>query len=384
MRVEFRRLSRSPISTCFALGFIGLLACSAATAGIEPKVRVLLYNGTDPIRVGLIAEPKQVRLDSRADLLIDGQPSAKVWTPVGTGPWRVGSRIVRGEVLVRVRRQRIEVLNRIGIESYVASTVGGEMSPSWPTEALRAQAVAARTYVLHEAARNRDQPWDVRATAASQVYLGLEAETPETRRATRTTEGEVLTYAGKPILAVFHSTAGGRTATAGEVWGEDLPYLQVVEVEDEDDAPHMYWRTAMGRQAMTEILEAADIVVGELQSLSIDRRTASGRVESLLVKGSQGTRRFGGAELRRLLGGLALRSTLFEIRESADEFIFVGSGHGHGVGMSQWGARAMARHGASYERILARFYPGTRLEKRSSRRAVLRGIDRTNDQGDQK
>ncbi|MFP6656162.1 MAG: SpoIID/LytB domain-containing protein [Myxococcota bacterium] len=384
MRVEFWRLSRSPISACLAFVVVGLLACGVATAGVEPKIRVLLYSGTDPIRMGLIAEPKQVALASGAELLVDGEKSAKIWAPVGSGPWRVGSRIVRGDVVVRVRKQRIEVVNRIGLEDYVASTVGGEMSPSWPTEALRAQAVAARTYVLHEARRKRSQSFDVRATAASQVYLGLEAETPETRSATRATEGEVLTYQGEPILAVFHSTAGGHTASAGEVWGEDLPYLQVIEVEDEDDAPHMYWRTAVGRQAMAEIMQGAGVVVGELQSLSIDRRTASGRVQSLLVKGTKGSQRFGGSELRSLLGGLALRSTLFEIRESADEFTFVGSGHGHGVGMSQWGARAMARRGASYQQILARFYPGTRLEKRTSHRAALRGSDRLNDQGDRK
>jgi stage II sporulation protein D len=182
-----------------------------------------------------------------------------------------------------------------------------------------------------------------------------------------------LTYGGEPILAVFHSTSGGQTATAGEVWGEDLPYLRVVEVEDEDDAPHTYWRTVFDRSGLSEILETAGIAVGELWSLTITDRTSSGRVESLVVDGSTGKQKLRGQQLRTLLGGLALRSTLFEIRQSNDEFVFVGSGHGHGVGMSQWGARAMARQGASYQRILARFYPGTRIEKLlPSREALLR------------
>jgi stage II sporulation protein D len=255
------------------------------------------------------------------------------------------------------------VLNRVDLEEYVASTVGGEMSPSWPAHALRAQAVAARTYVLYEAERHRDRAWDVRSTAVSQVYRGVEAETRETVRATRATKGQILTYAGEPILAVFHSTSGGQTATAGEVWGEDLPYLRVVEVEDEDDAPHTYWRTTFDRVGLSGIFEAAGIVVGELRKLTVANRTSSGRVESLIVDGSTGSHRLRGQELRSLLGGLGLRSTLFEIRESDDEFVFVGSGHGHGVGMSQWGARAMAQQGASYQSILARFYPGTRIEK---------------------
>ena len=353
---------------------LGLLSCSTASALIEPKVRVLLYRGADPIEVGLVARPGEIKLDADGDLVVEGQKKAKRWAPTGPGPWRVGSRIVRGEIVVRSHKKRIEVLNRVGLEQYVASTVGGEMSPSWPAHALRAQAVATRTYVLYEANRHRNQAWDVRATAASQVYRGLEAETHETLRAARSTVGQILTYEGAPILAVFHSTSGGQTATAGEVWGADLPYLRVVEVEDEDDAPHTYWRTAFDRRGLSDVLEAAGISVGELRTVTIEDRTSSGRVASLVVEGSTGTERIRGRQLRGLLGGLTLRSTLFEVRESADEFVFVGSGHGHGVGMSQWGARAMARQGASYRRILARFYPGTRIEILLPRHESLPGL----------
>ncbi|HIK85422.1 MAG: SpoIID/LytB domain-containing protein [Myxococcales bacterium] len=387
MGAEVRMLWRSPTAIFLMVTSFGLLACSAATARVEPKIRVLLYRGADPIKVGLVARSGEVRIDADGDLVVDGQKQAKRWTPNGHGPWRVGSRIVRGEIVVRSHRQRIEVLNRVDLEEYVASTVGGEMSPSWPAHALRAQAVAARTYVLYEADRHRDRAWDVRSTAVSQVYRGLEAETRETVRATRATEGQILTYAGEPILAVFHSTSGGQTATAGEVWGEDLPYLRIVEVEDEDDAPHTYWRTAFGREGLSGILEAAGIVVGELRNMTIADRTPSGRVESLIVDGSTGSHRLRGRQLRLLLGGLALRSTLFEIRESDDEFVFVGSGHGHGVGMSQWGARAMARQGASYQRILARFYPGTRIEQllpiRRSLQEISQGEDPPNDETSQ-
>jgi stage II sporulation protein D len=286
---------------------------------------------------------------------------------------------VRGKIWVRVEAGRIQVLNRIGLEDYVASTVGGEMSPSWPSEALRAQAVAARTYALYEASRRRSDAWDVRATAESQVYQGVAAETRETRSATRATAGQVLTYSGAPILAVFHSTAGGRTATAGEVWGEDLPYLRVVEVEDEDDAPHTYWRTVFSRQGIQGVLESAGVSVGQLEGLSIEARTSSGRVERLVARGSAGSAQLSGSNLRTLMGGIGLRSTLFEIREVPEGFAFVGSGYGHGVGMSQWGARAMARKGASYKRILARFYPGARLESLPSRRFAGRGPRHANE-----
>ncbi|HEB89858.1 MAG TPA: SpoIID/LytB domain-containing protein [Deltaproteobacteria bacterium] len=348
---------------------LGVLACSVATARMEPKVRVLLYEGSAPIRVGTPDSPATISITRAGQLRVDGKPvDGRDWAPAGAGPWRVGERRVRGEIVVRSRAGRIEVLNRVALEDYVASTVGGEMSPGWPEEALRAQAVAARTYVLHEAGRRRDAAWDVRATAASQVYRGLAAETRETRKATRSTAGEVLTWAGEPILAVFHSTAGGRTATAAEVWGEDLLYLRVVEVEDEDEAPRTYWRTPLDPEALEAMLAALGRSVGRIESIRVVARTESGRVKSLELRGATGLTRLEGTALRSLLDRLGLPSSLFDIRESGGQFVFVGSGYGHGVGMSQWGARAMAQKGVSYEGILARFYPGTRLERLFSKR----------------
>ena len=208
----------------------------------------------------------------------------------------------------------------------------------------------------------------MRATAASQVYRGISAESDETLAAAKATRSEVLTYGGEPILAVFHSTAGGRTATAGEVWGEDLPYLRVVDVQEEDEAPYAYWRTQFSRSDLERVLSAQAIEVSSLRGLSVTQRTGSGRVERLEVRGEGRLEQVRGARLRRLISSLGLRSTLFDVKKTADGFAFVGSGYGHGVGMSQWGARSLAERGESYQRILARFYPGTRLERWSSRR----------------
>ena len=363
---------------------VGLLACGAATARMNQVVRVLIYEGSDPIQLGPVGETREIGVDGEGRLLVaGGHVESTPWQPSGSGPWRVGDRTVRGQISVQLRAGRIQVLNQVDLEAYVASTVGGEMSPSWPTEALRAQAVAARTYVLHEASRRTSAGWDVRATAMSQVYRGVGAETSETRSAARSTEGEVLIYAGKPILAVFHSTAGGKTASAGEVWGEDLPYLRVVDVEDEEDAPKTYWRMERTMITVEGAMAGTGAAIGKLEDLSVQRRTASGRVEEILAEGAGGVVRFAGSALRALVGEFSLPSTLFDIRKVEDGFAFVGSGHGHGVGMSQWGARAMAQQGASYRRILARFYPGTRLENRASRRIAGRGPRRVLE-GDEK
>ncbi|MEZ4290100.1 MAG: SpoIID/LytB domain-containing protein [Myxococcota bacterium] len=351
---------------------IGLLGCGTAMArsgaGPEPVVRVLLYEGTEPIDVGPARAARPVALGTGDRIRVDGRELASPWVPEGTGPWRVGRRVVRGRIAIQHRDGLLQVVNRVGLEDYVASIVGGEMAPSWPIEALRAQAVAARTYVLHEAGRRRSEPWDVLATAQSQVYRGIETETSETRAAARSTAGEILVHRGEPILAVFHSTAGGRTATAGEVWGEDRPYLRMVDVEDEDDAPHTYWRTVFAPAALAGVLDAAGLGVGELAGVTVAGRTGSGRVERLALQGSRRTRTLEGPELRALLSGIGLRSTLFEVRRTPEGIAFVGSGYGHGVGMSQWGARAMAQRGASYQRILARFYPGAQLDARGVQR----------------
>lgn len=357
----------SASAACFLLLCAGLIGCTTAIASVAGEVRVLIYDDADAVRIGAASAPKDLSnvRPGKTSLLVNGERVGREWAPKGRGPWQVGTRTVRGRIAVRVYEGKVQVLNRVGLEPYVASTVGGEMSASWPSHALRAQAVAARTYVLHEAAKHRSSAWDVRATESSQVYRGIEAETVETRAATRATAGEILTFEGEPILAVFHSTAGGRTATAGEVWGLDLPYLRVIEVEEEDDAPHTYWRSVFVQADLVDVLSSAGVSVGvgAMVGLEVTRRTPSGRVERIEVRGLPRREALQGKRLRRVLRGLGLRSTLFDIRTTDEGVAFVGSGHGHGVGMSQWGARALAERGVSYQRILARFYPGTRLEK---------------------
>ena len=362
------------VSSC-VLWSLGMPA--AANAAAAGDVRVLLYSDAAPLRIGSIDSVREVRLADARELFVPGQGRLRRWSPTGQGPFRVGDRVVRGRVLVRAHQGEIQVLNVVDLEQYVASTVGGEMLASWPREALRAQAVAARTYVLHEAYQRHAEGWDVLATTASQVYQGVGAETAETRAAARATANQVLTYDGRPILAVFHSSAGGRTEAAGDVWGEDRPYLRVLDVDDEDDAPHTYWRRVVSRRDLESLLESLELGVGRLEAVEIVARTRGGRVKRLKLGGTQGSVVAESERLKQLVAALDLYSKLFEIRTTRDSFAFVGSGHGHGVGMSQWGARAMARRGSSYERILQTFYPGAQLETWQPRHAARsRSVER--------
>jgi stage II sporulation protein D len=227
--------------------------------------------------------------------------------------------------------------------------------------------VASRTYALHEALKQRDlepeRPWHLSATTRSQVYTGMTAESPAVEEALEATRGEILTHEGAPILAAFHSSSGGRTASAEEVWGEARDYLVSVPVEDEWDSPDSYWRAPVSRTTLGRAVAAVAEDVGAILSVRVTGRTESGRVARLELVGESGTVSVTARGLRGALGESTLKSTLFEVRQDGEDFVFVGSGNGHGVGMSQWGARAMARRGDDYRKILGTFYPGARITR---------------------
>jgi stage II sporulation protein D len=312
-------------------------------------------------------------LDSAPSVFIDGKVRRGAARFAAPGPHDVDGRQLRGSVTVIKQRGGLRVVNELALEDYVAGTLLGEVSEGFGDVVLRAQAIAIRTYALHRRAHPRSPDYDVEASTAGQVYLGLDGETPAVRSAIDATREQILTFDGEPILAAFHSAAGGRTATAAEVWGRDVPYLVSVGVPDEEDSPDTYWRAPVSNEELADALAAAGNGVGRVRDVTVARRTPSGRSAALRVRGTEGVAELSGESLRRMLGPTRLRSTLFEVRRTADGFVFVGSGNGHGVGMSQWGARALARRGADPRQILARFYPGARIERISSQTARLAG-----------
>jgi len=306
------------------------------------------------------------------------------------GDFQLKQRSYRGRLQVAVNGSALQAINTVDLESYLPSVVGSEMPASWPQAALRAQAVAARTYALRQ--RSASKPFDVRATVASQVYKGVEAETPATREAVATTRGEVLMYGGSLVNAVFHSSSGGSTENSGDLWIQQLPYL--VSVPDVDqDSPVSRWQQRLEPLALTRAFGE----IGGANRIEILSTTSSGRVRQARVIGPTGTLVITGAELRSRLG---LRSTLvrFElvgpdvassqvpaapppilpplagspaplpdalaqapIQAPQPTLLAVGRGFGHGVGMSQWGAYALAQRGEAYPEILRYYFRGTDL-----------------------
>jgi stage II sporulation protein D len=261
----------------------------------------------------------------------------------------------RGRVLLVPQAGGITAINWVDLEEYLYSVLGSEMPTSWPQEALKAQAVAARSYALYKREKSQNDLYDVGGSTAHQVYKGLASEAPSTQAAVNSTRGQVLIYGNHVIEAVFHSSSGGATENVEDVWQSPLPYLRSVQDYDQD-APVFHWTATFSMSQFQQRVTG----IGRLQSAVAERTTPRGRVVSIRLQGSQGTRILTGNEMRQALG---LRSTLFTISIAGDSVQVTGRGYGHGIGMSQWGARGLAMQGYSYQQILAHYYQGTALSQ---------------------
>ena len=217
------------------------------------------------------------------------------------GIW-LGSRRYRGRLQFLVRGGQVQVVNHLGIETYLASVVGSEMPHRWPLPALQAQAVAARTYALRQ--RGKAGDFDVKATVSSQVYRGVESETPSTIEAVESTRSLVLVHAGRLINAVFHSSSGGATEPSGEVWRNQLPYLVSVADHDQHSPVHR-WNKRFDDDALRDLFRET----GGVKRLQVLKTSSTGRVRTARVQGPRGSLVLTGRELRKRLG---LKSTMVQ------------------------------------------------------------------------
>lgn len=264
-----------------------------------------------------------------------------------------------------------DTTEQMTMERYLTGVVRGEMPASFEMEALRAQAAAERSYVYYQlAAGRKDAHPDadfctdhtccsayLSETAAREKWGGDFAPwNTRVEQAVSDTDGQVVLYNGRPILAVFHSSSAGRTAAAGDVWSGDLPYLVSVDSpEGEETVPNYYSTVTFTAAEAKEKLLAAH---PELKlSGTPDRwfgaaaENGSGRVETVSVGGTD----IEGTELRRIFG---LRSACFTVAADSESVTFRVTGYGHGVGMSQYGANQLAREGKTWQEILEWYYTG--------------------------
>ena len=283
------------------------------------------------------------------------------------GIW-INSKRYSGKIHIVFRDNKILAINILGIEKYLNSVVGSEMPHKWHLEALKAQAIASRTYALQ---KKNNGLYDIDSTQTNQVYNGLESSTSKTRKAVRETRSLVIIYKNKLINALFHSSSGGMTENSEDVWNDPYPYL--VSVKDFDQKnPKFKWNKKVSKSELKKIFP----IVGGIQQIKVLNITETGRVKNLKISGIYGEKIITGKEFRSKLG---LKSTLFrpvisdnfyDIKDlqnqsnmkSYPHLTISGLGAGHGVGMSQWGARYMAKRGYKANQILRYFYKGVNIK----------------------
>ncbi|MFH1809591.1 MAG: SpoIID/LytB domain-containing protein [Pseudomonadota bacterium] len=258
-------------------------------------------------------------------------------------------------------RPRLLVVHEVPIEAYVAATVSSEMPPSWPAEALKAQAVATRTFAVHRKFNAPDRPYHMEAGVIDQVYGGAGRMAPTAVEAARATYGEVLTYHRRPARTYFHSCCAGHTESSREGWGNALPYLPGVACGFDSDCPAAKYRARIPLSQVAAALRGARIKVQRIDALRITKRTSTRRVDQLVLDTDRGEVRLSGEDLRRLVGYTVIKSRMFEARIDGKDLVVEGQGSGHGVGLCQWGARGMAVKGRSYDKILLHYYPRTKI-----------------------
>lgn len=397
-------------------------------------------------------------------LVVNGRTCVSPLSLTSSQSIRCGKTSYEGEIVVRASGGRLTVVNKLDVEKYLRGVLGYEISPSWPLEVLKAQAVISRTYALSQMGRHNSEGYDVCDADHCQVYRGVNVHGSSTDRAITQTRGKVVTYKGALARTFFSSDSGGATSDSSDVWGSAIPYLVVRREPYPSPSPNAEWQVTLTAAEIQTALAKKGKGVGTLREIAIARRDSAGRPTVLRFTGTKGSSTMTSADFRTQVGAKKLRSTFFgftrassssssqgkapaasaskssgggalsaaekkqllaliaqkkfttderlemllnpeleryflekvlgsknaaaaakhakgkaahtqakkadkpsssvsSVRVSGSVTLY-GRGWGHGVGLSQWGAKAMADHGWSAEKILNFYYPGTVLQRR--------------------
>lgn len=266
---------------------------------------------------------------------------------------------------IRIKRSQSGVIEQVPLEEYIVGVVSGEVPISFEMDALKAQAVAARSYVLKQLEYNKNKDYDVVDTVMNQVYLDsdqlknrwgndYESNLNKAKRAVLETKGEYLDCNGSVVEALFFSTSTGYTENSGEIFPTQQPYLKsVASLWDADVSPvyndYFYF-------SLNDFYRLLGVSYSDTVSVEVLNTTSTGRVKQIKINGKI----FNGDQIQYLLG---LRSTFFTISQNGNNITINTKGYGHGVGMSQYGAQGMALNGYKYDEILKYYYQGVEIKK---------------------
>ncbi|MBM4132234.1 MAG: SpoIID/LytB domain-containing protein [Nitrospira sp.] len=373
------------------LGCVGLVTAAPAFGQTEDTIRVLLAQDASRIQVSAEQRLSVQSVGGHERVFTD----SVVIAASHDGTWSLNGEVFSGTALtllgngagltlrvgqgiestapplvvdgtLRILRGKgpggLAVVNHVDVEEYVKGVVPAEMSAAWHPEALKVQAIVARTYVLYQRQANKEREYDVVASTLDQVYRGRQGVDRRVQDAVESTKSLALTYQNEPILAAFSSTAAGPTEDAMNVWSKDLPYLKGVECPFDANSPYYQWRAEFKLQDLEDKLGRQGLAIGTIANLTPLTYSAAGRVAKLRILHSQGELVLRGEDLRRLVGYGVIQSTQFEVESIGKTVVLSGRGAGHAVGLCQWGAKEMADLGYRFDTILRYYFPGTELK----------------------
>lgn len=357
-----------------ALVLFTLAAAGSQAASRPESIRVALLKGVESVTIdglGLLFTDGSYPLDlapplkvtrNREGVSVNGKQVTQL---IVSAPQRVvvNGKGYRGLLEVTTQDKGLLVVDELGLEDYLVGLINCEISSAWPIEAIKAQAVIARTYALYQKAARKGAPYHLESSTMDQVYDGSDGEDSRALRGVKETAGEVLTYDGRVIQAFYHSNCAGHTEAAENVWGKAVPYLRGVSCRYCQEANPVKWEVTLPFKKVEGALKGAGYPVGAVREVRVAERNLSGRVQSVEVMTSSGPVTVPGVAFRKALGYSVVKSTNFEIRPFGDDFSIFGSGSGHGVGLCQWGAKERAADGFNYREILSYYYPGVRLSR---------------------
>lgn len=269
------------------------------------------------------------------------------------------TRSYTGSIKIRPDRQNqggLVLVNQVPMEDYVAAVVATEYGLD-DVEGARAMAILARTYALRSK-NTAEEDYDHVDHSMSQVFHGVGSIDFQSNSAANSTRGMILVHNGALVESVYHASSGGHTANNEDVWnGAPVPYLRGRK-DRYESSPYASWSTSVDRTRLLRLL--SNEFNADVRGVTVEDRSADGRVQSLDLHTTDGRMEISANDFRlafrREFGVMSLKSTLFRISKSGDKYIFEGSGFGHGVGLSQWGAHEMAKKGKTYPEILAYYY----------------------------
>ena len=372
---------------------------------------------------GVVTEPKNNRLyayDSKTKAICFAGDEIALASPEGRVKFTaVAGKEYRGAMLFVSQDSGITAINVVDREEYLYSVISREMSPSWHIEALKAQAVCARNYLENNRGKHSKYGFDLCDSVCCQAYAGTSAETEGSYPPVDETKGEILMYDGKIAQTFYSSSMGPTTEDVKYVWGSNFPYLSSVEnpYEDYENVYNGKWEKTLTKERATEIMASKGYDIGAVTEIKALEYSPSGRVIKLLVKGTKGEKTFERESCRIVFSEVTLsqlytisgggeetfpaitvksgsqKKTVdakgktvlsakgktsvgesfkvkgssgekkYAVTKSGDAYVFSGMGWGHGIGMSQYGAKGMAEAGFSYEEILTHYFKGTEVVK---------------------